>query len=374
MNVLIAPDKFKGTLTAVQVCAAIERGLKAAHADLNIRKFPLADGGEGTLQIFQWHTEAKPKEVAVHDPLMRPILASYLISKDGSTAFIEMAQASGLGLLAVSERNPLLTSTFGTGELIKDALDCNVEKILLGIGGSATNDGGLGAFVALGGKVYRNEHQLAPVGQSLCLLTDIDSAGLHRRLKECTLTAICDVKNPFYGKRGAAHVYAAQKGADLAMIKTLDRGLQHLARIIEKKTTINLQQVAGAGAGGGLGGGAYSLLNASLKPGTDVVFELTQLKLAMDWADIVITGEGKLDRQTLQGKLVAGVAAAARNAGKPMVAVCGVNELTEVQAESAFIPAVFSMVAFAGQQQALTNSEGVLEKLAAHVLSKAILN
>ncbi len=374
MNVLIAPDKFKGTLTAEQVCTAIESGLHASNHHFKIRKFPLADGGEGTLEVFRWHTEADTLEVAVHDPLMRPILASYLISKDGGTAFIEMAQASGLGLLVAHERNPLSTTTFGTGELIKHALDNQVKKIVLGIGGSATNDAGLGAFVALGGKIYQNGNQLAPNGQSLSLVTDIDLSGLDARLKPCNLTAICDVTNPFYGAAGAAHVFARQKGADSAMIETLDFGLRNIARIIEKKIGVDLQQIPGTGAGGGFGGGAHSLLNANLKSGTDVVFDLTHLKQAIDWADIVITGEGKLDVQTLHGKLIAGLGAATRDAGKPMLAVCGTSELTETQAKSVFISKVFSMVAFAGQEQALTNSAVVLERLAANVLSKAILN
>jgi glycerate 2-kinase len=374
MNVLIAPDKFKGTLTAEQVCTAIESGLHTSNHHFKIRKFPLADGGEGTLEVFRWHTEADTLEVAVHDPLMRPILASYLISNDRCTAFIEMAQASGLGLLDDQDRNPLSTTTFGTGELIKHALDNQVKKIVLGIGGSATNDAGLGAFVALGGKIYQNGNQLAPNGQSLSLVTDIDLSGLDARLKQCDLTAICDVTNPFYGAAGAAHVFARQKGADSAMLETLDSGLRNVAKIIKKKFAIDLQQIPGAGAGGGLGGGAYSLLSANLRSGTDVVFDLTRLKQAIDWADIVITGEGKLDVQTLHGKLIAGLGAAAQDAGKPMLAVCGTSELTETQAKSVFINKVFSMVAFAGQEQALTNSAVVLERLAANVLSKAILN
>jgi glycerate kinase len=374
MNVLIAPDKFKGTLTAEQVCTAIERGLHTSNHHFKIRKFPLADGGEGTLEVFRWHTEATTVKVTVHDPLMRPIQASYLISKDRSTAFIEMAQASGLGLLAAHERNPLLTTTFGTGELIKYALDNQAKKIVLGIGGSATNDAGLGAFVALGGKIFQDGNQLTPNGQSLSAITDIDLSGLDTRLKQCTLTAICDVTNPFYGAGGAAHVFARQKGADSAMIETLDLGLRNVARIIEKKTTVDLRQIPGAGAGGGLGGGAYSLLNAQLRSGTDVVFDVTRLKQSIDWADIIITGEGKLDEQTLHGKLIAGLGAATRDAGKPMLAVCGTSELTEAQAKNVFIKEVFSLVAFAGQEQALTNSAVVLERLAANVLSKAISN
>ncbi|MCU0419908.1 MAG: glycerate kinase [Cyclobacteriaceae bacterium] len=374
MNVLLAPDKFKGTLTAEEVCASLERGLRLMCPDLVVRPFPLADGGEGTLDVFQWHTQAMEVTLTVHDPLMRKINASYLVSRDQTTAFIEMARASGLALLRASERNPLHTTTFGTGELIAHALDRGVTKIVLGIGGSATNDAALGAFSALGGKALSDSEERIHSGQRLHRVQQLDFSRLHPRISACEIIAICDVSNPFYGPQGAAYIYGPQKGAGEEDVRTLDQGLQHIAHVIQTQTGMDLQQIAGSGAGGGFGGGAHALLGARLRPGTEVVFEVTNLSAAVAWADVVITGEGKLDRQTLHGKLIAGLGALAHRLGKRTVAVCGVSELSETETQSLFLDAVFSLTAFAGKEAALTNSALVLEKLAANVLSKEIFS
>jgi glycerate 2-kinase len=376
MNILIAPDKFKGTLSAMEVCDSIERGLlqNDSAGNLSIRKFPLADGGEGTLDIFHWHTHGRLMEVTVHDPLLRKITSSYALSGDGKTAFIEMASASGLGLLRAEEQDPLQTTTFGTGEMILDALKRNVDEIILGIGGSATNDAALGAIVPLGGTVLdKKRNPLSPRGATLTLVDQIDVSKLHPRLKEILITAICDVTNPFYGAHGAAFVYAPQKGASSQSVVELDEGLQNVHHIIKRDFGLDLQQVKGAGAGGGFAGGLCAFLGAQLKPGTEVVFEITKIAESLEWADIVITGEGKLDKQTMHGKLVAGISQQCNKLYKKVLAVCGVNQLASKEWQSLGLESVHSLSDFAGEKKALQEAAVVLETLAANVLYKRVV-
>ncbi|MCU0358310.1 MAG: glycerate kinase [Cyclobacteriaceae bacterium] len=366
MNVLIAPDKFKGTLTAEEVCDAVTRGLQRGGLKATVQQFPLADGGEGTLEVFRYHAGGALVAVEVHDPLMRLITAHYAVSEDGDTAFIEMARASGLQLLLPEERNPLKTTSFGTGELIRDALNRGVKKMIIGIGGTATNDASLGTFVALGGRTLdAHGNELFPRGENLELIHDLDFSLLHPALANVEITAICDVSNPFYGKDGAAFVYAPQKGATDEMVQALDRGLQQVARVIRSSRSIDLQDVTGSGAGGGFAGGVYALMHAALKPGIDVVMEMVQLDKALSHADVIITGEGKIDQQTLQGKVVAGVASQARQVKKPVIAVCGVCQLSENQWRTLPADYVFSLVDFAGEHQAMNNAAESLEQLVA---------
>lgn len=373
MNVLIAPDKFKGTLTAEQVCNAIACGLSRSGVDATIRKFPLADGGEGTLEVFLFHSGGRRITVDIHNPLMRKISAEYAISHDGKTAFIEMAKASGLGLLLPQERNPYKTTSFGTGELLKDALDRNVERIILGIGGSATNDAALGAAVALGAQFLDGDGQpVFPSGENLVRIHEIELKTLHPRLAQVSITAICDVTNPFYGKDGAAFVYAAQKGATIDQIKRLDEGLQHIAAVIKKQCGFDLNTIVGSGAGGGFAGGCCALFKGVLERGAEVILDATNFNTAVRWADFVITGEGKVDDQTLHGKLVETVSRRADRLGKPVCLVCGVSELDTEQWKRLPIQSVFSLLDYAGNQEALTNSEAALEALAFYEISKAI--
>lgn len=373
MNVLVAPDKFKGTLTASGVCDALERGLVKSGLAMNIRKFPLADGGEGTLDIFLVHTNGELIELEVYDPLMRKIKSGYGISGDGKTTFIEMANASGLGLLKPEEQNPMLTNTFGTGELIADALNRNVKKIILGIGGSATNDGALGASSALGLKAIDEKgNPILVTGKELSNINQFDLSDLHPELKHVHIIAICDVSNPFYGPTGAAYVYASQKGASPSDVFLLDNGLKHIAEVIKNTLGIDLQALPGSGAGGGFAGGAHALLGASLLPGTEVIFDLTHFNDALEWADIVITGEGKLDYQTMQGKLVDGLARKAFQSGKKVIVVCGQTELSEEDCKSMCIDSVYSLSAYAGMDAALHSAKEVLEILAQYELRKCI--
>ncbi|MCU0396921.1 MAG: glycerate kinase [Cyclobacteriaceae bacterium] len=370
MNVLIAPDKFKGTLTASGVCAAVEQGLIRSGIDMNIRKFPLADGGEGTLDIFLYHTGGSRIEIAVHDPLMRRIKSCYGISTDGKTAFIEMARASGLELLDSNDRNPMRTTSFGTGEMIRDALDRSVSEIIISIGGSATNDGALGALCALGARFFSIEgNAILPTGEQLKSIKRIELNDFHPRIRSTRFTAICDVTNPFYGPQGAAYVYAPQKGAAPEEVIRLDEGLQNLSVQVNKMMNIDLQKLPGSGAGGGFAGGCCAFLNARLKPGIEVIFDLTGFDQQINWADTIITGEGKLDAQTLHGKLVAGVSKKAKERGIPVFVICGVSELDSDQLKTMSFREVYSLVNLAGEQEALHNTREVMERLACDVIS-----
>ncbi|HRJ30206.1 MAG TPA: glycerate kinase [Cyclobacteriaceae bacterium] len=373
MNILIAPDKFKGTLTASQVCDAIETGLNKSGKEFRIRKFPLADGGDGTLEIFLYHQHGVLIEVEVHDPLMRKIKAVYALSKEGKTAFIEMAKSSGLMLLKQEEYNPLKSSSYGTGELIRHALSNGVEQIIIGIGGSATNDAALGAAEALGFQFFDSAgNRVTPGGESLAKIVCIDRSNVHPRLQHVSVTAICDVTNPFYGEHGAAFVYAPQKGASPADVIRLDYGLQQMAEVFKECFGIDVQAIPGAGAGGGFAGGAYALFNARLKSGVETILDLSNFTDALIWADVVITGEGKFDQQSVQGKVVDGVVRQATKSGKKVYVVCGQNEITEVEWKSLGIEHVDSLTEFIGKDKALLESNRGLEELALSVLSQRL--
>lgn len=373
MNILIAPDKFKGTLTAAEVCEAIERGLIRSGIKANIRKLPLADGGEGTLEIFLHHKNGRLVAVEVHDPLMRKIKASYALSHDGKTAFIEMARASGLGLVSPEEQNPLRTTTFGTGELMRDAFAKGATHVLLGIGGSSTNDAALGALVALGANVTDDKGNLIfPVGEALGKIASIELNNIGNLLKGKTITAICDVSNPFYGEQGAARVYAPQKGAGSEAVEILDKGLRNLAALIGSKYAIDLQTIPGAGAGGGFAGGVYAFLGARLKRGVEVVFDMTGFKDAAAWSDVIITGEGKLDAQTLNGKVVQGVVDEANRLKKPVWVVCGQNLLGHPERARLSVTNVLSLTDWADLASALANPAAVLEDLTFKSIATAL--
>jgi len=338
MNILIAADSFKDALDATGVCQAIERGILTAMPDASIRCFPLADGGEGAAQILTFHSGGRQIQCQVKDPLFRTVPATYGLSGNGKTAFIEMAQASGLQLLKPEERNPLDTTTFGTGELIADALRRGVHRIVLGIGGSATNDGGMGMATALGWRFLdATGHPLAPVGRNL--------GRVHRIAGKAEIKArievICDVDNPLYGPIGAAQVYAPQKGANAAAVAELDAGLTHFAELLKVYSGKAVAHLPGAGAAGGLGAGAMVFLNAQMRPGIEAVMEYTGFESALTGIDLVVTGEGKIDRQTLHGKLISGVCRRAKAHGIPVIAFCGAlvasaSEIREIGLLAAF--------------------------------------
>jgi len=340
MKVLLAPDKFKGSLTARQVCDAMTEGIRLVEPDAEIVALPMADGGEGTAQLLteavggHWHL------VTVADPLGRPVEAGFGLSADGQTAFIEMAQASGLRLLSNNEYNPLLTSTLGTGQLIKAAIERGANRIMLGIGGSATNDGGAGMAAALGWQFLDDRgYPIQPCGGSLW--------AIHRIIPPSeplpvAVEVACDVTNPLYGFNGAAHVYGPQKGASLADIELLDDGLRHLAQVIQNEFNLDLGHVPGAGAAGGLGAGALFFLKAKLKEGVQLVMEQIGWAAHLAGTDLVLTGEGKIDEQTLQGKLISGIARQSHQAGVPVIALCGTLALPPHQWQHLGLTAAFS--------------------------------
>ena len=338
MKILIAPDSFKHSLSAKEVAENLEAGLLQVLPNMVITKVPVADGGEGTVQSLIDATGGKLLTVKVSDPLMRKVDSFFGILGDGKTAVVEMAAASGIELLAEEEKDPWITSTYGTGELIAKALDYGCTKIIIGIGGSATNDGGAGMVQALGGSL-RDEHgsELRPGGGQLGKLREIDLTGLDPRLKDVEVIAASDVINPLTGPEGASLVYGPQKGGNELMVEKLDRKLGHFARIIHQQLGIDIDKYSGAGAAGGLGAGLIAFLNATLKPGFDVVSETVSLDKEIRQHDIIITGEGKIDSQTQYGKTPFGVAQLAAKYGKPVYGVAGIlSEGYEVLYEKGF--------------------------------------
>lgn len=344
MHILIAPDKFKGSLDATRVCQAVEEALRESGRRLDIISIGMADGGEGTSQMLTKFSKGEIIKLQVFDPFFRPIEGFYGLSGDGQTAFIEMAVASGLQLLAPGERNALLGTTYGTGELIADALKRGVNSIILGVGGSGTNDGGIGMGVALGARFLdESGNVLKPIGQNLESIRSIDLANLHPRVKHVSVTAICDVSNPFFGINGAAHIFGPQKGATPSDVEDLDRGLRNFAKIVADQIGIDLN-FPGAGAGGGLGGGAKIFFNIDFRSGIEFIISFIGLEELVKNCDLVITGEGKMDEQTLSGKVVKGVSDLSRTYKKPLVVIVGKNELPQAKTDLLGINKVVSLV------------------------------
>lgn len=345
MKILLAPDKFKGSLTAQQVCDALMEGLLKKNPSHEMVKVPLADGGEGTFELLMDHYRGQLKTVSVLDPLFRPIESTYGISSDGKTALIEMARASGLLLLKESERNPLHTSTIGTGQLVAHALDAGVTHIVLGIGGSATNDAGIGMAHALGVRFRSAQGEdLVPIGSHLDEIAVIDDSQKHPRLGHVTVTVLCDVTNPLLGPQGAAYVYGPQKGATATVVAQLDKGLHHLAALIKKNYGQSLD-FPGAGAAGGLGAGCKFFLNANIRRGIEYISEAVNLEEKIRWCDHVITGEGKVDEQTFSGKVPVHVIEKARSYGKLVTLVCGQSVFTEMELQQKGVDRLIALTA-----------------------------
>lgn len=324
MKIIIAPDSFKESLSALEVAEAIESGFKKVFPDAEYIKVPMADGGEGTVQSLIDATQGRLKTVEVTAPLGQRVSAQFGISGDGKTAIIEMAAASGLHLVPNEQRNPLITTSYGTGELILAALDEGVEKIILGIGGSATNDGGAGMLQALGVALLdANQQAIGLGGGNLSKIESIDFSGLDARLAHVDLEVACDVNNPLCGQHGASAVFGPQKGATPEMVATLDQALSHFADKIQAIRNINIKNHAGAGAAGGMGGGLLTLPHTRLKAGVQIVIEAVDLATKMQQADLVITGEGRMDSQSAHGKTPIGVARVAKQYHKPVIAIVG---------------------------------------------------
>lgn len=334
MKIILAPDKFKGSLTGFEFCNAVEEGLGMVFPEADIIKKPLADGGDGTVDVVSHYMQGKRISISAHDPLFRAIPTSYVVSKTKVMAFIEMAEISGLKLLSKNENNCMQTTSFGFGELIVDAIENGVNELILGIGGSATNDGGMGMAQALGFRFLdANGEALKPIGSNLIEVKKIDTAKVHPKLAKVHVKVACDVSNPLYGPNGAAYVYAAQKGASKEEIELLDMGLKNFAKVLQETFGVDVQHVKGAGAAGGMGAGAFVFLNAELVSGIDLIKDIANFDASLENADWIITGEGKLDSQTFSGKTIAGVLKSAKQKNIPVAALCGAVTISEQEAK-----------------------------------------
>ncbi|WP_052282123.1 glycerate kinase [Kluyvera genomosp. 1] len=328
MKIVIAPDSYKESLSALDVASAIESGFREIYPDAEYVKIPVADGGEGTVEAMVAATQGRIIDVEATGPLGETVAAFYGVSGDEQCAFIEMAAASGLELLTAAKRNPLKTTSWGTGELIRHALDLGVKRIIIGLGGSATNDGGAGMVQALGAKLLTAENQqIAYGGAGLATLAKIDVSGLDSRLAHCQIDVACDVTNPLTGDDGASAVFGPQKGATPEMVVQLDDALMHFAQRMKQDLAIDVLTLEGGGAAGGMGAALYAFCGAKLRPGIDIVTDALHLEALVAGADLVITGEGRMDSQTIHGKVPVGVARVAKRHHIPVIGIAG--SLTE---------------------------------------------
>ena len=345
MKIVIAPDSYKESLTAMEVATAIEAGFKQILPDAEYIKLPMADGGDGNAQSLIDATNGSIIEHPVTAPLGNIVTGFYGLFGNGKTAVIEMAAASGLHLVEPELRNPLHTTSYGTGELIKAALDQGVDHIIVGIGGSATNDGGIGMAQALGIKLLdKNGKELSFGGGSLSELTTIDLSMRDPRLDSITIEVACDVDNPLCGPKGASHVFAPQKGATPEVVEILDSNLSHYASIIKTQLNRDVKEVAGAGAAGGLGAALLGLFNATLRSGIEIVMDAVNLSNVIEGADLVITGEGRIDSQTIHGKTPIGVARTAKKLNLPVIGIAGCLSEDHAVVHDHGIDAVFSVL------------------------------
>ncbi|WP_113930272.1 glycerate kinase [Bacillus sp. P14.5] len=324
MKIVAAPDSFKESMTAMEVCDAIEKGFQKIFPEASVHKMPIADGGEGTVHSLIRATKGGIVDLEVTGPAGKPVNAYYGILGDGRTAVIEMAAASGLQHVPIKDRNPLTATSFGTGELIRDAIARGVDKIILGLGGSATNDGGAGMAAALGVDFFNdNGETFIPVGGTLDRIASISMSSLQSSLKGIKFVVACDVDNPLTGPQGASHVYGPQKGATPEIAGLLDANLRHFGQKLSEAAKIDAAAFPGAGAAGGMGAGAKGFLKAHFRPGVELVLDTVQFEEAVSDADLVITGEGKIDGQSIHGKAPIGVARCAKKYNKPVIAIAG---------------------------------------------------
>lgn len=324
MKIVIAPDSYKESLSAAEVAQAIEKGFREIFPDAQYVSMPVADGGEGTVEAMIAATQGTEHSTWVTGPLGEKVEACWGMSGDGVTAFIEMAAASGLGLVPPEKRNPLITTSRGTGELILQALEHGAKRIIIGIGGSATNDGGAGMMQALGARLCDAEGQeIGHGGGSLSRLSRIDLSAIDPRLLDRMIHVACDVTNPLVGERGASRIFGPQKGATEAMIVELDRNLAHFADVIKASLQVDVKPIPGAGAAGGMGAALMAFLNAELRSGIEIVTEALKLEEQIHDCSLVVTGEGRIDSQSIHGKVPVGIARVAKKYRKPVIGIAG---------------------------------------------------
>ena len=326
MKVIIAPDKFKGSITSLDACRAIQEGFLRAGDTIELLLFPMADGGDGFAEVLKYYSDTISVAFGSVDPLGRTIDSSYELSAGRETAIIELANCSGLAMLEQRERNPLLTSTYGTGLQIRNAIKKGAKKIILGLGGSATNDGGTGILNALGFEFIDKEGgSLKPIGETL---VEIEKIIVPKELPVVQFEIACDVTNPLFGPEGAAFIFSPQKGADLLQVEWLDNGLKNFAKVIEDQTGKNLATIPGTGAAGGIAAGLMAFFPVTIMKGIEVVVEASNIKNSLTQADIIITGEGKLDRQSFHGKTISAISYLGKEYSIPVVAISGKLDLT----------------------------------------------
>ncbi|RXT04533.1 glycerate kinase [Ammoniphilus sp. CFH 90114] len=345
MKIVAAPDSFKGSISARELCQAIRKGIENVRSDAEVIELPLADGGEGTMENMVYSTQGKTVECEATDPLRRRIRASYGVLGDGQTVVVEVAQASGLTLLREGERDPLRATSYGTGELIRHALDAGYRRFIIGLGGSATNDGGAGLLRSLGLKFYHHDGSLlADGGAPLRDLAFIDTSEFDPRIKDSHFTIASDVTNPLCGGNGASAVFGPQKGATPENVVELDQALERYALVIFEQTGFDVRELPGSGAAGGIGAALLSFFHAECRSGIEIVMEAIGFNSQIQDADFIITGEGRLDTQTLSGKVIAGVCKEAKVYQVPVIALCGGMQLTREQMDQMGLLAGFSII------------------------------
>ena len=368
MNILIAPDKFKDALSALDICTFLEKGIQNTFPDAKCILLPLADGGEGTLESLKTNLKGNFIEIETSDPLFRKIKASYLYVDNTKTAIVEMARASGIELVATTDRNCLKTTSLGTGKLIKDAIQKGAKEIILTVGGTATNDAGIGIASALG-FIFLDEkgNEILPIGKNLIKIKEIDTSNVDEALSKIKFTIATDVTNPFYGENGAAHVFARQKGADDEGIKQLDLGLRNFAEVLEKHFKQNPQKLTGSGAGGGVSGGLAVLLNAQIISAASWILDINKIPDLLKKADILITGEGKVDSQTWDGKLISQLLKQANEMNVPVIIICGtlqdvpmITQQTGILYATSILECPISLPEALAQTSQLIENQGIL--------------
>jgi glycerate 2-kinase len=368
MKIIIAPDKFKGSLTSFEVCNTISTGIKKIGESTEVFEFPMADGGDGFAAIMKHYLNTDTVYCDTVDPLGRNITASWQWNEKDRIAIIEMAVASGLVLLNGQERNPLLTSTLGTGLLIKDAIEKGAVKIILGLGGSATNDAGTGILTALGFQfVNEKDDLLQASGENLLKIKKIIGPSFIPTIK---FEIACDVQNVLYGRQGAAYVYAPQKGADNKQVEFLDKGLKNFAAVIKEKTGKDISGIPGSGAAGGIAAGLLSFFNVEMKKGIEMIIDASKIREQMAGTDLLITGEGKIDEQSSAGKVVGYMAALAKQYSIPCIALCGELQLDETGIKNLGLQKAIAIKdSLVSKEEAMKNASSLLEKKATAIIT-----
>ncbi|KZE38951.1 glycerate kinase [Bhargavaea cecembensis] len=345
MNILIAIDSFKGSLTSAEAGVAVAAGIRATYPNAEIEVVPLADGGEGTVEALVQATGGELVRARVTGPLGNPVYATYGLIGDGTTAVIEIAEACGLPLIPEADRNPLKATSYGIGELILNAASRGARSLIVGLGGSATNDAGVGMLQALGCSFLDDTGEEVPRGgEALSAIRSVDISSLHPSVKELDIQVACDVNNPLQGDQGAAYIYGPQKGATPEMVRELDGGLRNFAEVVNKELGRDIQEIPGAGAAGGLGAAFVGFLNAELRSGIGLILNTIGLEEKIREADFVITGEGRMDAQSSMGKAAMGVAGLAQKHGKPVIALAGSVSKEAAELNRMGVTAYFSIM------------------------------